>query len=126
MRERTDWETLERKWLERWDRSRVYDAARGSASDKKFFLHFAYPGISGYLHVGHLRGFTYSDVFCRYKRMTGHRVLFPAGFHASGIPSVGLARKVERGDPDTLEYLARNGCPPEQIPKLRDPQEVVR
>jgi len=118
-------EPIEQKWLERWQKAHVYDAHRGAPGERKFLLHFAYPGISGYLHVGHLRGFSYSDVFCRYKRMTGHHVLFPAGFHASGIPSVGLARKVERGDPDTLEYLRNNGCPPEVIETLKDPQGVV-
>jgi leucyl-tRNA synthetase len=126
MRRPFDSEALEAKWLERWQEAGVYEARRGQVTEKKFLLHFAYPGISGYLHVGHLRGFSYSDVFVRYKRMTGHRVLFPAGFHASGIPSVGLARKVERGDTDTLAYLANNGCPPDVIPKLKDPAEVVR
>lgn len=119
-------EAIERKWLDRWSKAQLYDAVPGQPGDKKFVLHFAYPGISGYLHVGHMRGFTYSDVFCRYRRMTGHRVLFPAGFHASGIPSVGLARRVERQDAATLEYLRNNGCPAEQIPKLKDPLEVVR
>lgn len=126
MRDAFDSQGVEAKWLQAWASARVYDVKRGVPGEKKFLLHFAYPGISGFLHVGHLRGFSYSDVFCRYKRMTGHRVLFPAGFHASGIPSVGLARKVERKDPDTLAYLANNGCPPEQIPKLADPKEVVR
>lgn len=126
MRRSYDSESIERKWLQEWSKARLYDAVPGKPGEKKFVLHFAYPGISGYLHVGHMRGFTYSDVFCRYRRMTGHRVLFPAGFHASGIPSVGLARRVERADPETLEYLRNNGCPPEQIPKLKDPLEVVR
>ncbi|MBI2078511.1 MAG: leucine--tRNA ligase [Euryarchaeota archaeon] len=126
MRREFDSLDVERKWLERWRKADLYAAQRGSPGDKKFFLHFAYPGISGFLHVGHMRGFTYSDVFTRFHRMTGHRVLFPAGFHASGIPSVGLARRVERGEAATLEYLKNNGCPPEQIPKLKDPQEVVR
>jgi leucyl-tRNA synthetase len=120
-----DSEAVESKWLERWQSAGVYEARRGRPGDKKFFLHFAYPGISGFLHVGHLRGFSYSDVFCRYRRMTGHHVLFPAGFHASGIPSVGLARKVERGDPATLEYLRSNGTPEDVIPRLKDPKFVV-
>ncbi len=126
MRRELDSEAVERKWIERWAKADLSTAQRGNPTDPKFFLHFAYPGISGYLHVGHMRGFTYSDVFCRFHRMTGHRVLFPAGFHASGIPSVGLARRVERGDPATLEYLTNNGCPPDVLPKLKDPLEVVR
>ncbi|HJQ93583.1 MAG TPA: leucine--tRNA ligase, partial [Candidatus Thermoplasmatota archaeon] len=87
-----------------------------------FWIHFAYPGISGYLHVGHMRGFTYSDVLARYKRMTGHRVLFPAGFHASGIPAVAFAAEVRRGEKD--EYLRSNGYTGD-IAELADPRKVV-
>lgn len=121
-----DAQAAEAKWLRRWQKAGVYEHRRGTKGQPKFFLHFAYPGISGYLHVGHLRGFSYSDMFVRYKRMTGHHVYFPAGFHASGIPSVGLARRVERGDPETIKYLKNNGCPADVIPKLADPLEVVR
>lgn len=126
MRRELDFSAAERKWIDKWAKAELSFALRGRPADPKFFLHFAYPGISGYLHVGHMRGFTYSDVFCRFHRQTGHRVLFPAGFHASGIPSVGLARRVERGDPATLEYLRTNGCPEDVIPRLKDPLEVVR
>ncbi|HEX2066269.1 MAG TPA: hypothetical protein VHI93_05585, partial [Candidatus Thermoplasmatota archaeon] len=88
-------EALEAKWQARWWAAGVQHADRpaGSAGAAKplgvgsasadppqdvdpslrskptFFLHFAYPGISGFLHVGHMRGFTYTDVFARYKRM---------------------------------------------------------
>ncbi len=119
-----DFEEIERKWQERWLRERIYEARRKNG--KKFFIHFAYPGISGYLHVGHMRGFTYSDIIARYMRMQGYDVLFPAGFHATGLPAVSLAKKVERGDKATIEYLRKNGCPEEVIKKLSDPLEVVK
>lgn len=100
----------------------------GSAVPAKptFFIHFAYPGISGYLHVGHMRGFTYTDVFARYKRMTGHQVLFPAGFHASGIPAVAFATEVKRGE--KTEYLLANGYDPKvdgPIERLGDARNVI-
>jgi leucyl-tRNA synthetase len=112
------------KWLTRWTEANIYDA-EPIAGKKKFLIHFAYPGISGYLHVGHMRGFTYADIITRYKRMTGHNVLYPAGFHASGLPSVGLSKRVARKDPGTIEYLKANGCPDDIIPKLADPEMVV-
>lgn len=95
-----------------------------SAQERKptYFLHFAYPGISGFLHVGHMRGFTYTDVFARYKRMTGHQVVFPAGFHASGIPAVAFAAEVKRGE--KTEYLRANGYDG-PIEALADPKAVV-
>ena len=114
---------IEKKWQEQWFSQKIYKAQK--EQKKKFFIHFAYPGVSGYLHVGHMRGFTYCDIIARYKRMVGHDVLFPAGFHASGIPSVGFAKKVERKDSHTLNVLKDYGCSSDQIKKLSDPQEVV-
>lgn len=119
-----DYVSVEQKWQDKWFHATINVAHR--EKQKKFFLHFAYPGVSGYLHVGHMRGFTYCDVIARYKRMTGYDVLFPAGFHASGIPSVGFAKKVERNDADTLKLLKQNGCTEECIKRLTDPVEVVK
>lgn len=120
-----NYKEVEKKWQERWFKAKIYEARREEGK-KKFFIHFAYPGISGYLHVGHMRGFTYADIISRYKRMKGYNVLFPAGFHASGLPSVGFAKKVERGDPDTLRMLKENGCDDKTIERLKDPVEVVK
>lgn len=116
---------IEQKWLERWLDKKIY-IAQPAPGRKKFLIHFAYPGVSGYLHVGHLRGFTYADIISRYKLMNGYSVLFPAGFHASGLPAIGLAKHVARKDPDTIEYLRSNGCPEDVISKLHDPKEVVK
>lgn len=119
-----DYVAIEQKWQNKWFGANINVAQK--KKQKKFFLHFAYPGVSGYLHVGHMRGFTYCDVIARYKRMTGYDVLFPAGFHASGIPSVGFAKKVERHDEDTIKLLKQNGCTDACIKKLTDPIEVVK
>jgi len=114
---------IEEKWQKKWFEKKIYLAKKEKG--KKFFLHFAYPGVSGYLHVGHMRGFTYCDIIARHKRMTGYDVIFPAGFHASGIPSIGFAKKVERKDETTINALKEYGCTDETIQKLTDPNEVV-
>lgn len=118
-----DYVSIEQKWQNLWFAGNLHIAEK--KNEKKFFIHFAYPGVSGYLHVGHMRGFTYCDVIARYKRMTGYDVLFPAGFHASGIPSVGFAKKIERHDEDTINLLKQNGCTDSYIEKLKDPVEVI-
>jgi leucyl-tRNA synthetase len=115
---------VEQKWQQRWFDAHIEQATRGKG--KKFFIHFAYPGVSGYLHVGHMRGFSYCDIIARYKRMTGYDVLFPAGFHASGIPSIAFAKKIQRGDADTIRLLQQHGLTEQQIHTLEDPYEVVR
>ncbi|MCX6667746.1 MAG: leucine--tRNA ligase [Euryarchaeota archaeon] len=118
-----DYVTVEQKWQNKWFDQKIFEAKK--ENKKKFFIHFAYPGVSGYLHVGHMRGFTYCDVIARYRRMTGYDVLFPAGFHASGIPSIGFAKKVERNDPTTIKSLKENHLTDDFIKKLTDPVKVV-
>jgi len=119
-----EYQQIEQKWQKKWYEEKISESKK--QNEKKFFIHFAYPGVSGYLHVGHMRGFTYCDIIARYKRMTGYDVLYPAGFHASGIPSIGFAKKVERKDKATLDVLKEYGCSKEQIKKLTDPIEVVK
>ena len=116
--------SVEQKWQKQWIEKKIYETKKDK--QKKFFIHFAYPGVSGYLHVGHMRGFTYCDIISRYKRMKDFNVLFPAGFHASGIPSIGFAKKVERNDKNTINSLKEYGCSQDQINKLKDPKEVVK
>jgi len=120
-----NWSEIELKWQRRWYEEGIFEADL-DPKRPKFFIIFAYPGISGYLHVGHMRSYTYPDVIARYKRMRGYNVLFPAGFHASGLPAISFAKRVERGAKEWIEYLIRNGCPEEEIPKLKDPKYVVK
>ncbi|MEF8847850.1 MAG: leucine--tRNA ligase [Candidatus Thermoplasmatota archaeon] len=122
--EKYDYVTVEEKWQKKWIDNKIYLSEKDE--DKKFFIHFAYPGVSGYLHVGHMRGFTYCDTIARFKKMDGYSVLFPAGFHASGIPSIGFAKKVEREDPRTIKMLKDYGVEDDHIEKLTDPYEVVK
>lgn len=119
-----DYINVEKKWQKEWFENKLYKSDI-IKDKKKFFIHFAYPGVSGYLHIGHMRGFTYCDIIARYKRMMGFNVLFPAGFHASGIPSISFAKKVQRNDEQTIKILKDYGCDDELIEKLKKPDEVV-
>ncbi len=116
--------SIENKWQDRWEKSGIWKADIDT-SKPKFYLMFAYPGVSGYLHVGHMRGYTYSDVITRYKRMTGYNVLFPVGAHATGNVAISFARKIERGNQEQIDILKSNNCPDDVIEKLKDPEFVV-
>ncbi|MBQ8178966.1 MAG: leucine--tRNA ligase [Candidatus Methanomethylophilaceae archaeon] len=119
-----DYGKMEAKWQARWLDAGLNRAERDEGKPK-FMSIFAYPGVTGYLHVGHLRGYTYVDAIGRYKRMTGYNVLFPVGTHATGNGGISLAKKIASGDEKTIDYLVRNGCPEERLSELRDPMSVV-
>ncbi|MBN1678451.1 MAG: leucine--tRNA ligase [Candidatus Thermoplasmatota archaeon] len=120
-----DFSAIEAKWRKAWYEAKVNESVPVPGK-KKFFMIFAYPGVTGYLHVGHMRGYTFSDAVVRYKMMTGHQVLFPVGTHATGNGAITFARRVERGDPVAVDVLRANGVPEETIAKLKDPMEVVK
>src|SRR4030065_2629301 len=120
-----DFSSIETKWRNAWYEAKINESVP-MPGKKKFFMIFAYPGVTGYLHVGHMRGYTVSDAIVRYKKMTGHEVLFPVGTHATGNGAISYARKVQRKDSATLEMLKANGCSDEVIESLCDPQQVIK
>ncbi|MDE1836249.1 MAG: class I tRNA ligase family protein [Euryarchaeota archaeon] len=118
-------ESRERAWQARWKEVGL-GKARAQPGHPKFSLVFAYPGTSGFMHVGHMRGYTFADMIARFHRMKGEEVFFPAGIHASGLPAVIFAGKVARRDPDTIEGLKHWGARDEDLPGLEDPATASR
>jgi leucyl-tRNA synthetase len=115
----------ERFWQERWRAAGLATARRDPAREK-FFALVAYPGSSGFLHVGHLRGPVLTDALHRYHRMLGHSVFFPTGTHASGLPAVTFAQKVQNRDPDVLAQLELRGIGAEERTRLESPENAAR
>lgn len=120
----SDYGKMELKWQKRWADAGLNRANRDEKKPK-FMVIFAYPGVTGYLHVGHMRGFSYADAIGRYKRMTGYNVLFPVGTHATGNGSISLANKIKNRNEGMIDYMLKNGCPEEKFSELEEPMSVV-
>ena len=117
--------TRVRHWQEAWSRAGIATGQR-TPSHGKFYAVNAYPGPSGFLHVGTVRGLLYTDVLHRYHRMLGEAVLFPFGIHASGLPAVTFAQRVKDRDQIILQQLEDEKVPPTEWSRLEDPEYVVR
>lgn len=55
-------------------------------SKPKYFSTFPYPYMNGRLHLGHAYTIMDVELQTRYKKARGYNVLFPFGFHGSGMP----------------------------------------
>jgi len=86
--QRFDHLAIEPRWQAEWERQRVFAAQDNDPTRPAVYVldMFPYPSGAG-LHVGHPEGYTATDIYCRYLRMTGHNVLHPVGWDAFGLPA---------------------------------------
>ena len=118
-------ENIEKKWQKKWANAKLFES--NPDEREKLFLTVAFPYPSGAMHIGHGRTYTVPDVYARFKRMEGYNVLFPMAWHVTGAPVIGIADRIKRKDPWTLDLYERvHGVPKETLPKLEDPEYIVK
>ncbi len=119
---------IETRWQTHWREQGTYHCPNpsgalsadpsGLADRPKLFIMDMFPYPSGVgLHVGHPLGFIATDVYARFKRMTGFNVLHTMGFDAFGLPAEEHARQTgehprvntERNIVNMSRQLARLG-----------------
>ena len=115
--ERPALESLEAKWIPRWEADGVYRFDRSRTRADVFAIDTPPPTVSGSLHVGHVFSYTHTDVVARFQRMRGKAVFYPMGWDDNGLPT---ERRVQnfygvRCDP-SLPYDA-GFTPPGSPPK---------
>lgn len=90
---------LEKKYQARWQEEHLFETTPPSQDDlrglsqeqitekyPKWFGNFPYPYMNGSLHLGHAFTISKVEFAAGYQRMLGKRVLFPHGFHVTGMP----------------------------------------
>ncbi|MBI2675497.1 MAG: leucine--tRNA ligase [Candidatus Aenigmarchaeota archaeon] len=102
MSSQPDFHSIEKRWQQKWEKDRVFEADRDESKEKKLMA-IPYPYCSGPLHIGHGRTYTIADVWIRHMRMRGYNALWPMAFHITGTPILAVSRRIAEKDWKTIE-----------------------
>uniref|UniRef100_A0A146LKH8 leucine--tRNA ligase n=1 Tax=Lygus hesperus TaxID=30085 RepID=A0A146LKH8_LYGHE len=114
---------IEQEVQKKWDDEKAFEVNAPAKFDKntkrKYFTNFPYPYMNGRLHLGHTFTLTKCEFATRYQRLKGKQVLFPFGFHCTGMPIKACADKLKR-------EMETFGNPPvfPEVEEEPEPQDV--
>lgn len=104
-----------------WEGSKLFEVdappTGEGTPEEKFFGNFPYPYMNGLLHLGHAFSLSKLEFASAYHRLLGKNVLFPQGFHCTGMPIKACADKLNR-------ELDTYGCPPMFPSEEEGPEEA--
>jgi leucyl-tRNA synthetase len=80
---------IEKNIQTKWEQNKNNEIDAPIDSTKpKFLVTFPFPYMNGKLHVGHAFSLSKAEFQARYQKHQGKEVLFPFGFHCTGMPIV--------------------------------------
>ena len=86
---------IEKEMQTLWEEEKAYEMDAPEDSPEKYFVTFPFPYMNGKLHLGHAFSITKAEFAARFARLNGKRVLFPFGFHCTGMPIAAAALKLK-------------------------------
>ncbi|XP_015605732.1 leucine--tRNA ligase, cytoplasmic [Cephus cinctus] len=91
---------IEKEVQAKWEAAKVHEqdapVEARKKPDEKFLATFPFPYMNGRLHLGHTFSLSKCEFAVRYNRLLGKRVLFPFGFHCTGMPIKACSDKLKR------------------------------
>jgi leucyl-tRNA synthetase len=109
--------------------SQSTDDAEAASSVEKYMGTFPFPYMNGSVHLGHAFTLTKVDFQCHFQRLLGKRVIFPFGFHGTGMPISAAAHRLRQeieqfGNPPTFPAVVEVPRP-EAITKTKQSSKVA-
>ena len=85
---------IEKKWQKKWEKKGIFKTPKDATRENKMYIlpQLPYPSGSG-LHVGHAEVYTACDIYARFQRMQGKKVLQVIGWDSFGLPAENYAIK---------------------------------
>src|SRR5437764_1867316 len=102
-----DPKAIEADWYARWEKAGLFAAS--TKSDKpRYTTCRPPPNVSGELDMGHALNGTVQDIWARYRRMTGHEVLFLPGTDHAAIATQNVIEKRLGKEGTSKEEIGRD------------------
>ncbi len=84
----------EPKWLEFWEKERVY-AFNPDSNAEIYSIDTPPPTVSGKMHLGHSFSYAQQDFVVRFQRMLGKNVFYPFGVDDNGLATERMIEKMK-------------------------------
>ncbi|OIR57327.1 MAG: leucyl-tRNA synthetase [Amphiamblys sp. WSBS2006] len=120
---------IEREIQREWEEKKVFES--DPVEDKEsYFVTFPYAYMNGLLHLGHLFTISKAEFAAGFEMLRGKKILFPFGFHCTGMPIVATAMKLQRELAENKETKQREiirsfGVGEDEVEKFVDPWHWV-
>ena len=99
---------VEKRWYQYWLDNKMFAASEEDDGRPTYSIVIPPPNVTGKLHMGHALNNTLQDILCRYKRLTGHNVLWMPGTDHAGIATQNVVERKLAAEGKTRHDVGRD------------------